>query len=63
MTLEGLGDGILGELREEDINNSSATRTRLKQSAAEQSPLALFQGFVSRKARESGSSEADVYDM
>ncbi len=63
MALKGLGDGILGGLREEDINNSPATRTRSKQSVAEQSPLALFQGFVSRKARESGSSEADVYDM
>ncbi len=63
VALEGLDDGILGGLREEGINNSSATRTRSKQSVAEQSPLALFQGFVSRKARESGSSEADVYDM
>ncbi len=49
--LEGLGDGILGGMREEDINNSPATRTRSKQSVAEQSPLALFQGFVSRKTK------------
>ena len=28
-----------------------------------QSPVALFQGFVTRKARESGSSEIDVHDM
>jgi hypothetical protein len=63
MALEELGDGILGGLREEDVNNSLATRTQSKQSLAEQSPLALFQGFVMRKARESGSSEADVYDM
>jgi hypothetical protein len=63
MTLEELGDGILGGLREEGVNNSPATRTRLKQSLAEQSPLALFQGFIKRKVRESGSSKADVYDM
>ncbi len=53
----------MGGLREEDVNNSPATHTRTKQSPAEQSPLALFQGFVTRKARESGSSEADVYDV
>jgi hypothetical protein len=58
--LEGLGDGILGGLREEEIYNSPATRT---QSVAEQSPLALFEEFVSSKARESGSSKADVDDM
>jgi hypothetical protein len=63
VALEGLGDGLLGGLREKDINNSPATRTRSKQSVAEQSPLAFFQGFVSKKVRESGSSKADVYDM
>ena len=58
-----LGDGILGGLREEDINNSPATRTRSKQSVAGLSPLVLFEDFVGRKARDSGSSKADVYDM
>ena len=61
---EELGDEEWEKLRvEEDFNNAPATRTRSKQSPAKQSPLAIFQGFIRGKARESGTSEADVYDM